>query len=259
MNFFPWFSQLPARLKHSSTAWRDVLPEMAKRLDFLAGSTEGEFLAIGEKLQDFYTRTTELSEACSAVATHLSGKELETVIEGFGKVVEAVNSLENGSRRNTDYLQTVLEKLDSLNSVAEGFQKTILLLRVLCVSIRIESARLGDMNHGFETLAEEVQKLSVEIESRSTNVHTSCQSLRVMIEQTLSRVLSLEAARQKQAGIVLEKTMSGLEALLEKHSQSAGAAQQISARFETVSKRIGDIVQSMQFHDITRQRIEHAR
>ncbi|MGC9196897.1 MAG: hypothetical protein ACP5IL_15795 [Syntrophobacteraceae bacterium] len=232
---------------------------MANKLDFLARSTEGEFLAIGEKLQDFYARTTELSEACSVVAAHLSGKELETVIEGFGKVIEAVNRLENGSKRNTDYLRTVLEKLDSLEDVAEGFQKTILLLRVLCVSIRIESARLGDMDHGFETLAEEVHKLSLEIETRSSNVHASCQSLRLMIEQTLSRVLGLEAARQKQAGIVLTKTLSGLEALRGKHSQSAGAAQQISARFETVSNRIGDIVQSMQFHDITRQRIEHAR
>ncbi len=259
MNFFALFAKLLSRLKPSPTPLRDALPEIANRLDFLAKSTEGEFLAIGEKLQDFYVRATELSESCSVVAAHLSGKELETVIEGFGEVIEVVNGLEKGSRRNTDYLRAVLEKLDSLDGVAEGFQKTILLLRVLCVSIRIESARLGDRDHGFETLAEEVQKLSFEIERRSSSVHTSCQGLRLTIEKTLKRVLGLESARQKQAGIVLEKTMSGLEALQGKHSQSAGAAQQISARFETVSGRIGDIVQSMQFHDITRQRIEHAR
>ena len=235
------------------------MPALAEDLEFLAGSTEGEFLSIGEKLQDFYRRAEGLSKSCSTVAGHMAGKDLETVIEGFRDLIDGVNRLDSGSRRNTDNLRNVLERLSGLSDLAEGFEKTIMLLRVLCVSIRIESARLGDRDPGFETLADEVQKLSEEIQERCLKLNGSCQSLSNMIGQTLGKVLGLEAARQEQAGIVVDKTMSGLESLLEKHTLSAKAAQQNSAHYEAVSKRIGEIVLSIQIHDITRQRIEHAR
>ncbi|MDR3556126.1 MAG: hypothetical protein P4L55_15330 [Syntrophobacteraceae bacterium] len=261
MRVFCWFSELISRLhrQHHCARWRDALPPLTRDLELLAGSTEGEFLAIGEKLQDFYIRAEELSRTCSTIAAHMAGKEVGTVIEGFREVIEAVNRLESGSRRNTDYLRSVLEKIERLDGLAKGFDKTIMLLRVLCVSIRIESARLGDRDPGFETLAEEVEKLSGEIQDRCFKLHGACQSLSLLIRKTLGKVLELEAARQEQAGIVLEKTMSGLKSLLEKHAQSSKAAEQISAHYEAVSRRIGEIVLSMQFHDITRQRIEHTR
>ncbi len=134
-----------------------------------------------------------------------------------------------------------------------------MLLRVLCVSTRIESSRLGDRDPGFHTLAEEVEKLSGEIKQRCSKLTESSKSLSQVISHTLSRVLDLEAARRQQAGIVLERTMSGLESLLRKQTLSSKTAEQISTHYEDVSKRIADIVMSMQFHDITRQQIEHAR
>ncbi|MGC8494784.1 MAG: hypothetical protein ACP5SH_23925 [Syntrophobacteraceae bacterium] len=261
MKFLFWWKELLGRLKRQlpSTKWHSGLPELTDDLGVLAGSTEGEFLSLGENLQGFYQRAEALSKACSEVASRMSGEDLQTVIEGFGALIEGINRLESGSKQNTDNLRSVLEKLEGLDDLADGFNKVILLLRVLCISIRIESARLGDRDLGFDTLASEVEKLSREIQDRSSKLNESCQSLSHMIGQTLERVLELEAARQKQAGIVLDKTMSGLESLLEKHGLSSKAAGQISAHFETVSKRIGEIVLSMQFHDITRQRIEHAR
>lgn len=261
MKVLDWFSRLFTwlPLKHGEAMLRSTLPALADELDSLAGSTEGEFLSIGEKLQDFYNRAEELSRTCSEVAGHMAGKKLGTVIEGFRDVIEGVNRLESGARRNTDYLRTVLDKLGRLVKLAEGFDKAVMLLRVLCVSIRIESSRLGDRDPGFQTLAEEVEKLSGEIRQRCSKLTESSKSLSQVIRQTLSRALDLETARQQQAGIVLERTMSGLESLLRKQTLSSKAAEQISTHYEDVSKRIADIVMSMQFHDITRQQIEHAR
>ncbi len=261
MRIFCWFEGLCSKRngKPGPIRWRDALPRLAGELDLLAKSTEGQFLSIGEKLQDFYGRTGELSRSCSSIAGQIAGEELGTIIEGFRSVIDGINQLESGSRRNTDYLRNVLEKLDHLDSLSDGFQKIIMLLKVLCVSIRIESARLGERDSGFDTLAEEVEKLSREIQQRCSKLHESCRTLNLMIGHALSRVLELEGAREKHAGMVLEKTMSGLESLLKKHEESSKAAQQISTHYETVSQRIGEIVLSMQFHDITRQRLEHAR
>jgi methyl-accepting chemotaxis protein len=225
----------------------------------LGKSTEGEFLSIGGKLQGFYQHAGEISKISSTVARLMSGEELGTVIEGFRNVTGRMKRLEGESRRHTETLRDVLGNLAHLNHHVDGFHKTILRLRVLCVSTSIESARLGDRDAGFEDLANEVGKLSSEIENRCFQLLESSESLRHLIGHTLSRVLDLETTQQTQAGIVLGKTMSSLESLLEKHGLSAAAAGQISTRYEAVSQRIGEIVTSMQFHDITRQRIEHVQ
>jgi len=257
-----WPGELLSRLHgeaFSANGWRHSLLALGSELESLGKSTEGEFLSIGEKLQGFYQRAGEISKISSSVAHLMSGGELGTVIEGFGNVIDRMKLLEGASRRNTETLRGLFENLPHLNHQVDGFHKTIRRLRVLCVSTRIESARLGDRDTGFETLADEVGKLSLEIENRCFQLLASSGSLRCLIEQTLCKVLDLEATQQTQAGIVLDKTMSSLESLMERHGLSAAAAEQISTRYETVSQRIGEIVTSMQFHDITRQRIEHAQ
>ncbi len=254
--------ELLARLQgevFSTNGWRHSLLALGSDLESLGKSTEGEFLSIGEKLQGFYQRAGEISKISSSVTKLMSGEELGTVIEGFSNVIDRMKLLEGESRRNTETLRDVFESLARLNQQVEGFHKTIRRLRVLCVSTRIESARLGDHDTGFGDLADEVGKLSSEIEDRCFQLLASSKSLSHMIGHTLSRVLDLETTQQKQAGIVLDKTMASLESLLERHGLSAAAAGQISTRYEAVSQRIGEIVTSMQFHDITRQRIEHAQ
>ena len=243
----------------SANGWRDALRSLGSDLESLGKSTEGEFLSIGEKLQSFYQRAGNISKISSSVASLMSGEELGTVIEGFRNVIDRMKRLEGESRRNTETLREVLGNLADLNHQVDGFHKIIRRLPVLCVSTRIESARLGDQDSGFEDLADEVGKLSLEIENRLFQLLESSESLSHLIGQTLSKVLDLEATQQTQAGIVLDKTMSSLESLLEKHGLSARAAGQISTRYKAVSQRIGEIVTSMQFHDITRQRIEHAQ
>ena len=242
-----------------ANGWRQVLPALGSELESLGKSTEGEFLSIGEKLQDFYQRAGDISKISSTVARLMSGEELGAAIEGFRNVVDRMKRLEGESRRNTKTLQDVLENLAVLNRHVDGFGKTIRHLRVLSVSTRIESARLGDHNADFETLADEVGKLSLEIENRCFQLLGSSDSLNQLIGQTLAKVLDLETAQQTQATIVFDKTMSSLESLMERHGLSATGAGDISARYEAVSQRIGGIVSSMQFHDITRQRIEHVQ
>ena len=232
---------------------------LGDELQALGNSTEGEFLSIGEKLQGFYQRAGDISKISSTVAQLMSGDKLGAAIEGFRNVVDRMKRLEGESRRNTKILRDVLEYIARLDRHVDGFRKTTQHLRVLCVSTRIESARLGDRSADFESLADEVGKLSSEIENRCFQLLASSNSLSHLIGQVLARVLDLETTQQTQAGIVFENTMSSLESLLKKHALSATSAGEISTRYEAVSQRIGQIVLSMQFHDITRQRIEHVQ
>ena len=127
----------------SANGWRHAVLALASDLESLGKSTEGEFLSIGEKLQDFYQRAGDISKISSTVARMMSGEELGAAIEGFRDVVDRMKRLEGESRRNTKTLRDVLENISRLNHHVDGFRKTIRHLRVLSVSTRIESARLG--------------------------------------------------------------------------------------------------------------------
>ena len=237
----------------------DAVPGVAGELALLARSTEGEFLVIGEKLQHFYERAAEISKISQAVAHLMSGNEVATVIEGFREIISSIKRLEGASEQGVEALQRVLENLVELQRQLSGFHKTVRNLRVLCVFIRIESARLGDKETGFNDLADEVGKLALEIEERCAHLSARSESLSQLIGQALIRVQNLETSQRVQASVILDKTMASLESITEKHGLSSAGANQISARYDAISRSIGEIVASMQFHDITRQRMEHAK
>src|SRR5208283_4753963 len=78
-----WPGELLYRLQgevSSANGWPDALRALGRDLESLGKSTEGEFLAIGEKLQVFYQRAGEISKIASSVAGLMSGEELGAVI-----------------------------------------------------------------------------------------------------------------------------------------------------------------------------------
>jgi len=238
--------------------WAKALPVLRRDLASLGKSTEAEFLAIGEELAGFCRHAEELSTISTSVARRMSGDEIAEVIRGFREVVTRIEQLQGESRENAATLTEILQTLARLNCQLSSFRETVRTLRVLCVSIRIEGARFGQRDIGFNGLAEEVEKLAVVIEEKTSHLLNRSESLTQMIGEVLVRVSELESTQHAQAQVILGETMVSLEALSTKHASSATAVQGISSRYEAISRNIGEVVSSMQIHDITRQRIVHA-
>jgi len=239
--------------------WLDTLRRAGTDLETLARSTEGEFLSIGEQLQDFHQRAVDISKISQSVANLLSGKEMDDAIELFHDVIGRIRRLEGESEQSLGALQSVLETLGLLQRQLTGFHKTVRSLRMLCVSIKIESARHGEKDVGFQDLASEVGKLALEVEDRCSRLLEQSESLSEIIAEALNRVKGLLENQRSQAALILDRTDSSLESINERYRLSSEGAQSIFTRYEGISRRIGEIVTSMQFHDITRQRVEHAK
>ncbi len=252
-------SLMPGRRDRGESGSLDSLQGLGQELGILCNSTEGEFLAVGESLHHFYMRAKEISKLSSSVAGLMSGEEVGQTIEGFRSFCDRIRKIESESAQSTDILRHVLSILWQMGTHLDGFRKTVRVLRVLCVSTRIESARLGSRDIGFSTLADDVDKLVLEIETKCAHLSDQTESLRQLIQDSLARVLDMEARQQKQARLILDSTLSSLVDLTEKHAMSSTSVMHISKRYESISRNIGEIVAAMQFHDITRQRIEHVK
>jgi methyl-accepting chemotaxis protein len=243
--------------------WAGQLEALGKDLFALAGETEHEFLAVGEKLNDYFNRAMHISTMSSSVAASLAGEDVNASIRGFQALLDRITTyLEQGEvefSRGTDVLQDVLRIIANLYTPITGFKKIVKILEILSVSTKIESAQLGQEGHDFVTIADDVEKLSVLIKSSFADILSRAGNLTTRVEQTLSRVSGLKERKNDKAAGVLQNVRSTLTGLQEKNRSSAVIAGRLTSEWESITASIGEVVSAMQFHDITRQQVEHVQ
>jgi hypothetical protein len=120
------------------------LQEIGTEIAELNRSTDGEFLSIGEELQSFHQGANEISELSASVGSSLSAKEICDAMDGLASMVERAQRGQGEAKLNASTLERILDAFERIGKHLAGFGMIVRELRVLCVSIRIESARLGE-------------------------------------------------------------------------------------------------------------------
>lgn len=242
-----------------SETWMGEISRICGELEMLTQSAEEEFLTLGTKLQDFHGRAREVSKASLDVANELSGSGMETVIAELRDVFNRIGELENRSRQGSSTLENIFDQFEKMREPLDGFGKIVKILNVVCVMMRIENARFGEMQTGFLTVSEDVRKLAEHILGKAQELSERSSVLSAMIRENLGMLREFESSRSAAARQLTDDTAKSLDVMVERHRASSKTLSHISERYGQVSRNISEIVASMQFHDITRQRLEHVR
>jgi methyl-accepting chemotaxis protein len=262
-SFLPHYSRLFAGFRRSrgknetAAQWENRLHELIHDLESFVASMEEEFLSMGAKLHGLHQNVKKISRLSFSVAGLLAGDEITNSVAGLQAILNRIKELESSSRHRVEVLKHILDSLDKIGSTVESFNNVMRTLNVLCVTVKIENARFNDNDTGFDTLAKDIKGLAQDIESKFTNIINEISVLRLQIQETLGKASDIETRRHDQGRVILDRILSNLSSLLEKRQFSSSAANKISACYEDISRSIGQIVTSIQFHDITRQRFEH--
>lgn len=243
--------------------WHGRLSAIGGRLALLNGSTEEEFLAIGARLHDFYGRAGQIEGMSRQVAELILGDEIERDMAALHDIVNRIadylSRAEAESDQSAATLQTILTHIGCVDEPLEGFRKIIKNLHMLSTAVKIESARLGEGAAGFNTLAEDVERLSVSIKEKSAAILAEKETLSAMIGGTLARVTATEARQRDNVRQILDRTRQNLATLAEIHGRCSDAVGIVTASSAETAESIAEVVTSLQFHDITRQQIEHVK
>jgi len=249
--------------EHSYLRWSKELEGLSLSLQRLADSTEEEFLSVGTRLQDYTQRAREISEMARSAADLMAGDEITAAMEGLQGILERMDQCLNGSPRRssggTGILHEIHDMIESARETLPSFRKIVKTLRTLGVSTRIESARLNNVDNSFYTLADDVEELSSLIDQKAADIISGLGALSTLVGQTLANIFEIDDRRKKHSTAVVENAMAGLTALREKHRMSSEAARRISEESGTISRGISEIVASMQFSDIVRQKLQHVQ
>lgn len=227
----------------------------------MAGSTEDEFLQIGSELQGFYQRSAELTQVSSRLVEIVSGDRIRFLTDSLRQMMADMGAyLSEARNRSNDSCSTLEQVKYQLNNLSEplsGFQKMNKALRMLSISTKIESARLGENGIGFVNLAMDVEKLSHQVNDKSAAIFGHQQLLASLIDSDLAAVRSVEAAQDAKITCSLESTASSLQELLLLNERCTHFGAMVSSVSAEVADNISDVVASIQMHDMTRQQIEH--
>jgi methyl-accepting chemotaxis protein len=175
-------------------------------------------------------------------------------------LAEAVNSLKQSNQtagQTMEGQEIIISDLAQVNKGVDEIEYIGEQTNLLALNAAIEAARAGEHGRGFAIVADEVRKLSVrsntaaeEIRRLITKVEADTHMIYQEIQNSVSVTSSISSDAENlvgQALIKIDGRIHEMESYLSK----------LSGDTETLAKDIGSIVMSMQFQDITRQRIEH--
>lgn len=241
--------------------WHTRLEPPLHVLKRFAGETEDQFLQLGERLQNFALRSGSISSAANDLVELVSGDESRQLTaqlhQLFADMQTYLERVRAQGEASSHILEQVLSQLDTVVQPLEGFQKMDKALRMLSISTKIESARIGELGAGFTTLALDVEKLSHAVNEKSAGIMAQRQFLENLIQDNLDKVRSAGAVQHADATRILSDIGSGIDTVLSLNqtcTQVGSRAREVAAE---VAAEIASVVSSMQFHDITRQQIEH--
>jgi methyl-accepting chemotaxis protein len=227
-------------------------------LEKLSQAMEEDFLALGEQLYRFRERSQAISQKATEVGTQITGSDLGYVMESLGNFQEKITKTEEGSIRGLKALQEILDRFREVASPLRSMDKIIRFLDIICVIMKIENARLNELQTGFGTTAQSLKDLGQTIRTKAEELDTNTTAIAMTVRQSLQTIQENERYKNSQAQLILSRILDSLAPLKIKRTASAGMLHNLATRYQTISRSIGEVVSSLQFHDITRQRIEHS-
>ncbi|MFO7982745.1 MAG: hypothetical protein R6V08_04750 [Desulfuromonadales bacterium] len=242
-------------------ALTDKLVRIRKGLNDFTASTEVEFLDIGKGLQVFHQRSGDLSRRASAIVNLMHGEEITGTIEGLQNLLRRIGvyteTLENESTDANERLLDVLQKLDSVEESVFGFRKIVKNMTVLGLSTKIENARNVADEEGFNILANDLVQLANNIDQQARQVQEKLENLENFVGKAVDNIKSLKNKQGQRTRRLLSDTLDRVALLAEENQLSSQNTEEIALLINSIADKIGNVVSSIQSHDLTRQQIEH--
>ncbi|WP_153306817.1 methyl-accepting chemotaxis protein [Desulfonatronum thioautotrophicum] len=249
----------PERFMEHARDWAVRLESLSQNLARVIPGREEEFLALGSTIQAFSTKAREMSKEAGALTELTAGEEVAQIVETLGGELDQISQTCGLSCREADVgrLEKIVTLVSSLEQRTGSFRKIVRSLQMLGVTTRIESARLGDKGKGFMNLAGQVDSLGQNIIEHWKKIEAEITVLCEQVTNALARTRNLVQEQQAVTEKAVSSGRANLATLIRLSEHSAETSRTVSHRTKDVSKHVGSIVASLQFHDIARQQVEH--
>lgn len=244
-----------------------TIPILIEQLHAVIAITESSTLELGNRFQVMAQRTKDQEKEIIKLSTQSFSDddaqsvtvqvilgELETTLENF---VSSVMTYSKGAILATTALEAVEQSTNAIGGILGDVEWLADQTRLLALNAAIEAARAGEAGRGFAVVADEVTKLA----NRSGEAATR---IRRLITAVLDSTGSAIKEMQTLGSVDLSQSLAGKERMnfyaalmARKNVALEEGIQKAQHQATAIMTDLSKIVVSMQFQDITRQRLEH--
>ena len=242
-------------------SWPGVLREQIDALQNLTTNTEDEFLALGAQFHGFHAQAAEIVGNVQTMMAQVSGQQAldasAQLHDLLGRMGRFLADTEQEASRITGAFSHILSLFSAVDEPLGNFKKINKVLRMLGTATKIESARMGSGAAGFETLANDVAAMSVQVVEKAGTVLEQKRGLTLTLQSALRQISGAEAQQSSTVRETLRQVSRDLLVLDNSNSRCSAAVEMVERMSREMADGISQVVMSMQAHDITRQQIEH--
>lgn len=233
------------------------LGQVIADLDLLNHNTEQDFLRIGGKLAESIEAVQLISSELTALADLASGEQglraSQTLSSALDRSVETRTRAEEGSRA----LDRMCQDAARLKQTLAGFQGTVSTFKMLGMLTRMETARLGGAGTDFGNLSDDVKALAGTVQVQVEGALDAGNLLIPQIASAMQDISGLEEGQAQDVSSVISEALASLSSFRDIQETARRSSGRMRARYGAISDAFNKLIVSIQFHDITRQQVEH--
>jgi len=236
-----------------------TLPLLLPRLASVIKDREEDFLGLGATVFGINSQANTFSKTASAMASSVGEGALQAAIGELQARADEAKAVFSSvsSAQQLEGMTEVLGLIRSLMQAIAQFSTLVQTLKVLEITTRIESARLGSAGSGFTTLADDVRALGTTIDEHTEKIREHSTLLMNQVTVAGERSKKQDASRTRIVEGMFAQLFTGISELESMRTESASLVQDLAKGSRQVTESMGQVIASVQFHDITRQQVEH--
>ncbi|MBE0504723.1 MAG: hypothetical protein IBX46_11395 [Desulfuromonadales bacterium] len=223
---------------------------------------EAQFVRIGRQLGDFLQRSRFISSSSEAVIDSLLRKEGEEVLASLHTLMddleEHIARLSADAHNHQDALKQVGDHLQRIESPLQGLVKVIKILYSLSFSTKVESTQ-GHSIVVLQALAEDLKGLAGKIQGKTDAVRDRLKTMWSLAAGAKAKTQLMADVALPQASSQLQQCRSLLDGVARRREAALTDARRLQDDSASIAAAIHEIISAIQFHDITRQQVEHVQ
>ena len=249
-----------------SQQYSDAALSMRKQIHTVTQQTEHAATTIANSFQAIINKATvqarqamELLEGTQGATMNGAPQSLKDFIrvsdERLTKMADEVVRVADLSVSMVRELDGVKERAQAIDGFLHDVDKLADQTSLLALNADIEAARVGEQGRGFSIVAQEVRRLSKRSHEFSDNIRSHLEGVRSGLNKTYGDMRSLSAADVNHAAGIKGEVLQLTRSLEGKNREVADTVSSINAISKEIAQDVQNVVISLQFHDITSQKL----
>lgn len=238
----------------------DDLKKIIRSINIIGNKTSKIFLEEG-------TNLIPISKSIEKIIEELELINNEIMKNGYNEVLNVISNFETFISNNIfvedSFFEDNLNKINSINykiteldNSIKGFYKIVKSLNFVRVNIKIENARVTNGNIEFEDVAKVIERLCLVIKEKISELGETLNKCLFRIKKEKE---NLKSSDRNFEVSIKESFNSAIYIIIEKQKEISQTLIRSKEIFNDINSEINQLIVSIQYHDITEQRLRHIK